>query len=320
MRKLVLRMIAVLICAIFIYSFIIVSLFQLGKVNALPNIKYTLGGKGHTLLRLQEVKKVKNVDILFVGSSHAYRGFDPRIFKHHGIESFNIGSPSQTPLNSYFLLKEHLTHIRPRYLVLELYWNALAVDGVESGADIISNTEISSNMIKMICEVDNFITYNSLLISSGHQLFKPLDTTYQKHDKNERYIKGGFSESLRKKNKRSSKYFKSLPSYEIKLNSTQLEYIEKILLMCLEHNIQPILVVAPVTKEYKASIVNYDEYKEEINKIAKKFGKSIYDYNQRRELILSTSIDFYDISHLNQSGVDKFNKLLIRDLQKYESL
>lgn len=309
-----------LICAAFFYSFIISTMFILGKVNSLPNIKYTLGGKGHTLLRLQEVKKIENVDVLFVGSSHVYRGFDPRIFRRYGIESFNIGSPSQTPLNSYFLLKEHLTHIRPRYLVLELYWNALAVDGVESGADIISNTEISSNMINMIWEANNFITYNSLLISSGHQLFKPLDTTYQKQDESERYIKGGFSESLRKKNKRSSEYFKSLPSYEIKLNPTQLDYIKKILIMCLEHNIAPILVVAPVTKEYKASIVNYIDYKEQINQIAKEFNLQIYDYNQRSKLPLSTSIDFYDISHLNQSGVDKFNKLFIEDLRKNTEL
>ena len=47
------------------------------------NLIYFLGGYGHTHSRLAEVKTYKDVDILFLGSSHAYRGFDTRIFSKH---------------------------------------------------------------------------------------------------------------------------------------------------------------------------------------------------------------------------------------------
>ena len=47
----------------------------------------------------QEVRRHEDVDIVFVGSSHAYRSFDPRFFAREGLTTFNIGTRAQTPLN-----------------------------------------------------------------------------------------------------------------------------------------------------------------------------------------------------------------------------
>ena len=58
------------------------------------NLNYSLGAYGHMYTRIREAEKVKNIDILFIGSSHAYRGFDTRIAKEYGFESFNLGSSS----------------------------------------------------------------------------------------------------------------------------------------------------------------------------------------------------------------------------------
>ncbi len=46
-----------------------------------PNINYKIN---HNYLRLKEVKNTSDVDLLFLGSSHAYRGFDTRLFKEAG--------------------------------------------------------------------------------------------------------------------------------------------------------------------------------------------------------------------------------------------
>ena len=45
------------------------------------NVRSCMGCYGHTFTRMQDAQKTKNVDVLIVGSSHAYRGVDPRILK-----------------------------------------------------------------------------------------------------------------------------------------------------------------------------------------------------------------------------------------------
>lgn len=55
--------------------FYVVALFVWGRYAPeplKPNLNYRLGGYGHTYTRLQEVKSATDVDILFLGSSHAY--------------------------------------------------------------------------------------------------------------------------------------------------------------------------------------------------------------------------------------------------------
>ena len=49
--------------------------------EARSNVKYPIGAYVHLNSRLKEVKGVGEVEILFLGSSPAYRGFDYRIFE-----------------------------------------------------------------------------------------------------------------------------------------------------------------------------------------------------------------------------------------------
>ena len=52
-----------------------------------PNVKYLIGSYGHMYTRMEEVKETHDIDVLFLGSSHTYRGFDPRIFSKNGFSS-----------------------------------------------------------------------------------------------------------------------------------------------------------------------------------------------------------------------------------------
>lgn len=56
------------------------------------NLNYYPGGYGNLNTRLKEAKTKGKVDILFLGSSHAYRGFDVRLFEQAGYSCFNLGS------------------------------------------------------------------------------------------------------------------------------------------------------------------------------------------------------------------------------------
>ena len=60
--------------------------------NIAKNIKYRFSSHSHLNRIIQDLANFTDVDILFLGSSHTYRGFDPRIFMKDNIKSFNLAS------------------------------------------------------------------------------------------------------------------------------------------------------------------------------------------------------------------------------------
>ena len=66
------------------------------------------------------------VDMVFIGSSHAYCTFDPENFDSvFGTLSWQLGTPLQNYDTSYFVLKEVYKTQRPKVVVLELYWDVM---------------------------------------------------------------------------------------------------------------------------------------------------------------------------------------------------
>ena len=100
----------------FIYWFLLIFLVDGLKVE-LRKVNYRLGAYGHMHSRIREIPEFKNIDILFLGASNAYRGLDTRIFEKNGWKSFNLGSSSQTPLQTFILLDRYLDHLNPKVVV-----------------------------------------------------------------------------------------------------------------------------------------------------------------------------------------------------------
>ena len=127
------------------------------------NVKYLLGAYGHMNSRVKDLASVEDVDVLFVGSSHAYRGFDPRIFSKNGIKSFNLGSSSQTPIQTDILVRRYLNQLDPKLIILEIFPTVVANDGVESALDLIANDKNDLLSLKMAFELKNTIVFNTLI-------------------------------------------------------------------------------------------------------------------------------------------------------------
>ena len=120
-----------------------------------PNINYRIGSYGHMSSRLSEIKGYSDVDILFLGSSHAYRGFSTRIFLENGYKTFNLGSSAQTPAQTKVLLNRYLESLNPKMVIYEVYPNTLSTDGVESALDIIANDKNDLHSLKMALKINN---------------------------------------------------------------------------------------------------------------------------------------------------------------------
>jgi len=255
--------------------------------------------------RLAEIKNYSDVDILFLGSSHAYRGFDTRTFLNDGYKSFNLGSSSQTPLQTKVLIKRYLKNLNPKLVIYEVFPTTFSIDGVESTLDIIANDVNDSLSLKLVLENNNIKSYNTL-IYGYMQDFMGLNKSFSEPiiKGKDKYISGGFVE-------KELSFYKPIEfeTKEISLRNNQLESFSEIVQILKNQNIELILVYAPIPS------VNYNRFSNNYYFDSIMSSYSIY-YNFNEILSLNDSLHFYDSHHLNQNGVDIFNKKLIEILDE----
>ncbi|HXK61179.1 MAG TPA: hypothetical protein PLP42_14930 [Acidobacteriota bacterium] len=276
--------------------------------SLMKNVNFALGSPGHLHTRLREVKSYGAVDVLFIGSSHAYRGFDPRIFSQIGLKSFVLGSSAQTPIQTEILVDRYLDSLKPKTVVFEVHPGILQADGVESGLDLIANDEIDIRTIKMALQLKNIRIFNTLLYGLFRNALS-LDDDFREKERRgtDQYIPGGFVERV------ASDYRDpELPKQrEWKPVSYQIEAFERVLRRLTDRQIAVILVWAPVSAPYYHSYSNnevMDAYFQSL--YARSLCDAYYNFNQL--LALQDRMHFYDGHHLNQAGVEVFNRHLAR--------
>ena len=269
------------------------------------NINYRIGSYGHMYSRLSEIKNYGNVDILFLGSSHAYRGFDTRIYSENGYKTFNLGSSSQTPAQTKVLLNRYLDDLRPKKVIYEVYPPTFSIDGVESSLDIIANDINDSHSLEMALKINNIKTYNTLIYGFIRD-FLGLNKSYSEPTikGNDKYISGGYVE------KELSFYHPTeFEEQEITLRDYQLESFLEIVQILKVKDIELVLVFAPIPKVNYNSYINTNYF----DSVMKSYS-SYYNFNKM--IYLNDSLHFYDSHHLNQNGSKIFNEKLIELLNE----
>lgn len=263
------------------------------------------------LLRMREAKQTETVDILFLGSSHTYRGFDPRIFRRHGFTSFNMGSSAQTHIQTELLLKRYLDTINPSLVIYEVYPAVFTSDGVESSLDIISNDSIHSDLIQLASEYNHVKIYHTLFYAAyrdflGHGKHHSENDVEKRFRKSDIYVNGGFVE-------RSVDDYASenLDAKRWNFRGNQFDAFERNLNFIEARDIPYILVYAPITNALYDSYSNNQEFDDRMHT----YGEYL-NFNELVET--SDNVHFYDISHLNQRGVELFNEKLLNILKESE--
>ncbi len=278
------------------YSILIIFWGRFAPAILRPNINYTYRTYGFTNTRLNEISNFKNIDILFLGSSHAYRGFDTRIFNNAGLKSFNLGSSSQTPVQTEILIKRYLDSLKPKMIIFEVSPLSFSTDGVESTLDIISNDKNDLNSIKLALNQNNLKIYNTLFYSCFHSIYRDLfvEKKYAEDIKkgNDMYISGGYVE-------KEFKLFKyvNYPETKWEFNETQFSALQRIIELVNKRNIKLILIQAPSTSSFYNAHTNNIEFDDRIG------NYGIY-FNFNEISKLDDSLHFYDAHHLNQKGVE----------------
>lgn len=290
------KLIAFWAFASMIYVALVILWGELVPSYASKNLNHPQGGYGHMFTRMKEVKTMEKVDVLFLGSSHAYRGFDTRSYEAQGYRVFNLGSSSQTPIQTKVLLERYLDRLDPQMVVYEVCPSTLSVDGVESALDLLANDCIDAHVVDMAIELNHIKVYNSLIYGAYHNLTGGLDHFTEPARKGaDTYITGGFVE------KELSYYeAEAHPAWEWAMTGEQKEAFDEVITLLKERGVQVVLVQTPVTSKRYKSCKNRENFEAFISN----YGK-LYDFN--KSLDLNDQTDFYDADHLNRIGVQKLN-------------
>lgn len=276
---------------------------DLMPANFKKNVPFNLGGVGFLFTRLHDVKLASNVDVLVLGSSLAYRGFDPRLFKRHRISLFNLGSSAQTPIQTEILLNRYLKRLNPKTVILEVNPLYFSNDGVESSIDLFSNDGNDLFSLKNALVINNLKTYNTL-VYGVYKDFSGYKSVFMEPIRKgeDTYILNGFVEKDLRYNTDQSD-----SNIDWDFRKDQLKAFKNILQLLKNKQIRYFLVQTPITKLRYDHIVNKDSFNDFMNECG-----TFYDFNVL--MTLNDSQDFYDSHHLNQNGVVVFNELLIKTL------
>ena len=310
MKKFLLSTTKFLLFSFILYTLILCVWGEYCDQEYKKNINYKIGVYGHMHTRIKELHKTSNIDLLFLGSSHTYRGFDTRIFQGAGYNSFNLGSSAQTPLQTELLVNRYIKQLKPRIIVFEIYPKVFMLDGVESSIDLLANDKKDWAIAKMMLSQKNFKSLNTLIYASYRDWFgKDDDFKEPKRKRKDLYIPGGYVE-------RDLEYYKhkKFKPYSMKIHEYQFEAFKRILNTLKDNNIEVILVQSPTAPNYYNSCRNNDEFENRIDSLN-------FEYiNYNTILQLDDSLHFYDKDHMNQKGVDILNKQLVDYLKAKKEL
>lgn len=279
----------------------------------------------------------ENIDILFVGSSHAYRSINPDIIDEKtGSHSFCAGSSYQCLDGSLAVIKEANINNDLKEIYLELFW------GITEEPQYKDRTEMTSTYIISDYMKPSLRRVNYLLNASSKEYwfngFCPV-RRYWKNIYDIDFIK----ETIAKKATDEYKQYK-YPETEESLHYVSKGYVttdeimddtniryygcglidmdairgsdwEKSLMQiidyCQKNNIKLTLFQAPIAEISVVGKQNHQEYNEYLQKIAEENQIEYYDFNLcRKQYFESSDRYFTDEAHLNDVGSEAFSNVM----------
>ncbi len=272
------------------------------------------------------------VELLVVGSSHAYSTFDTSvIFQTTGMESYILATNSQNAVQAYFNVKEALHYQRPKAIILEAFsldnnnnwrygdtpdrdWKKESnIDGMRFGL-----TKLEAVMEQY--ERENW-SYALLPIARCHGNWENIVTV----GSNLRFLTGGMEGFSSFRPSWSVMSAETAEQYaqaaynpaEWVISETNELHFRKLAALCREEGIPFYVVMAPMYDVYIQSM-NYDSCTDKVAALAESEGVSFLDCNLYYDEIGLTAEDFEDVfntyHHLNGSGAEKVSRFVMETL------
>ena len=270
---------------------------------------FVMKGFGYGSDVISFYKEPKNsLDVIFFGSSHSYSTFSPKvIYEETGLKSYNFATQQQPLWITYYYMKESLKYQKPKYMVVEILMTSNDENYMKESVnrDAIDKMRPSINKIEVIkTSVEkpsdrlsyyfNIIKYHD----RWNNLVRNDVTDYFKNDENK-----GFTH-LEGNHEKATKLDVSKIKEKSKISLKNEIYLNKIILLGKENNIELIFVKTPCT----TTIENQKKYNY-VKNIVRSYDYNYLNYNEKySELNLDFEKDFYDSGHLIGEAAIKVSK------------
>ncbi|MDU1313102.1 MAG: hypothetical protein E6940_03465 [Clostridium septicum] len=250
------------------------------------------------------IEEKNTIDYLVIGDSEAYTSVSPiEIWNKHGFTGYNLGVPGQTMQEVYYSLEKALENQIPKVVLLETN-AAYTTFGM-----YVEANRIFENIVK-----NNFEIYNY------HNRWKDISFINQENDdkklkKPDGNILKGSNYSIKVNAYVKGPYIKETDSVE-KIKKVPMYYLNKIVELCNEKNIQLILYTSPTPVNW-----TYEKHNS-IEAFAKENKLPLIDLNLKNDkLRIDWSKDTYDTGdHLNFFGAKKVTNYIGDYLSKNTNL
>lgn len=290
-----------------IICFVALLACVLAGVNQVLKLKYGFGPDCVTTLYDQEKN---SVDVLILGSSHAYCDFNTGVlWDEYGMAAYVLAGPSQPLWNSFYYLKEALKTQRPELIVLEGYCLLSEPGEYDKGTIILNTSGLKWSVDKM----------EAIKVSTPQEHWRDhLPEYVQYHTRYRELSSADFLKYQGNSFYENWKGFRDFMDTEqldnpdvpvginekIQIHEKTEKYYRMIIELAQENDIPIVVIVSPyaVISENVLAYFNWSQ------DIAAEYGVEFVNYNLcYREIGIDYTTDALDGSHLNFRGNRKFS-------------
>ncbi|MBR3149557.1 MAG: SGNH/GDSL hydrolase family protein [Eubacterium sp.] len=233
-----------------------------------------------------------SIQVLGIGNSDLYSGFVPtKLWEDYGYTSQMMGSPHQTPLQSYYYLKDIFQKQSPEVVIIELdmLYNSTVDEAPEPEKNKL---DVMFNYL----DTDDFqaVIFNKLSIFTFHDMWKSI-------------VNRDFD--MRTPNSHGYKYFSAFKEVDVKpymfktdkvesVHENRLHQLDMMIDLCKQKGCEFFFVEMPTMTSW-----NYERHNAAVQ-LAEKYGVDFVDLNLLTdEMGLDLEISFRDDgNHLNYAG------------------
>lgn len=315
------------------------SIFLLGLLGLNFLLAYALGvlerdvdKKGYAFdqYRWEEFYQLPagdSLDILFLGSSHAYRGFDPQLMEDWwGLKSFNLGSSGQTPLTSLHILQNAIQHQQPKMVVLELYfYTFMEADQLHNGGNNWLQIKASPAKWKFLCQAFDLHEMSALTILPVLRRKNALPYVLRKYLRGDDHLDHAGSykgsgyverhERISVQRLQSPDLYDNLRLAENWVLPKHEKAIKQLARFCANQGIELQFISSPMPAITVQKIQDQGRIDSYLQLLTTEVGVNYRNDIHNPSLGLVDSLHFFDNNHLNAEGVRIWNQQLKDFLQ-----
>lgn len=254
---------------------------------------------------LQEPKD--SLDVLFLGTSIAYTDMIPAvIYARSGLSSFSMAGPVQSMTESYYYLREATKTQQPKLVVLELSGILLQNDPTY---DLENICYMPDGLNKWRCALEtgpkeNLISY-FFPLNLYHSRWSEI--TWEEVQRNlspaktDVYAGWTYLEDITP----FPEHVPRTETYTEESFAAGVRSLQRIVDYCSEKDMQLLLVTSPNCNELRP------ETAEKLQELVDTLGVDYMDFDAvRDEIGIDDMTDFFDQSHLNYRGAEKYSLYL----------